>query len=285
MMYVNRVLGNINIKNILYIIDKMNDKDVIDIFKNQWYKRDFKKYLDENRSRVNDMLKYLENVELNPNYYKVKILNNTKELKIKNINGYLNKLTSTNHDEIAKDLLREIEIDETLLKDSIEILIEKCILQKKYIKHYVDIILIIKSKYNIDVYIKNILNVHDKLFDDQFEDQNSVNYEKQYKILCEKNKKADNLIGYCETIFLLEKHNIIKDKCENIINIILLKINESLSKELEDETIKYISCLYNIYSQNKSCPSEICLKLKQLKQKTKVKKIIFKIMDILDLNE
>ena len=79
--------------------------------------------------------------------------------------------------------------------------------------------------------------------------------------------------------------NSVKDKCENIINIILLKINESLSKELEDETIKYISCLYNIYSQNKSCPPEICLKLKQLKKKTKVKKIIFKIMDILDLNE
>jgi hypothetical protein len=109
-------------------------------------------------------------------------------------------------------------------------------------------------------------------------------YKKQYLLLCEKNKRLDNFIGYCETIYKLEKNKLIKDKYDQMIRDIIINIQKSIMEEKTDDIYKYIICLHNIYYiEEKECPENIKLELNSIKTNIKDKKILFKIMDILEL--
>lgn len=249
---------------------------------------EFKKLYDnyvKNNSDILSKYNFLENLDINKNYYKLKIFNNIDELKIKNINGYLNRLTSQNLKEICILIDKDIKHDEKLLDPTINLLFDKCILQKTYILNYISIFKFLIKTHNSRSIIYKYINIYSKIFTNQeiTPNKNVKNYTTNYLELCEKNKKVDNYIGYCETIYQLELNNIINNKSDTMIYNILSEIIKLPESDKSDEIYKYICCLYNIYKTNKNCPLDIKNKLKEIKLNLKSKKIIFKIMDILEL--
>lgn len=260
--------------------------DILSTLKTDTFLTNYSEYLINNIEKLN-AFDFLHSIEINKEYYKLNICKNINDLKIKNINGHLNKLTNMNHFEIYGQIKIDIDKNNTLLSDTIYILIDKCILQKKYIEDYLNIFINLLKDYSIQPIIYDKMKEYDNLFiTKQSNLEKSKNFTDQYLQLCEKNKRCDNYIGYCELIYHLEKNNIIKNKFRIMVNNILNEIDTILNTEGEqniDEIFNYINSLNNIYSKNKSCPEEIKIRLKSIKSNIQQKKIIFKIMDILEL--
>ena len=262
----------------------IDPKTLNDIMKSETFKKEYDIYIQEN----NDLLKillFLDTIKLNKDYYKLNIVHNIDELKTKNINGFLNKLTHINIDDIYSSIIEQIDKDNILLNITISIIIEKCILQKTYSQYYIDILKKINVKYNIDAQIYTIMKSYDIMFNENVtEDIIDDIYKKQYLLLCEKNKRLDNYIGYCETIYKFEKNKLILDKYDKMIIDIIINIQKSIVDEKTDDIYKYIICLHNIYYiEEKGCPENIKLELNNIKTNIKDKKILFKIMDIVEL--
>ena len=262
----------------------IDPKTLNDIMKSEKFKKEYDIYIQEN----NDLLKillFLDTIKLNKDYYKLNIVHNIDELKTKNINGFLNKLTHINIDDIYSSIIEQIDKDNILLNITISIIIEKCILQKTYSQYYIDILKKINVKYNIDTQIYTIMKSYDIMFNENVtEDIIDDIYKKQYLLLCEKNKRLDNYIGYCETIYKFEKNKLILDKYDKMIRDIIINIKKSIIEEKTDDIYKYIICLHNIYYiEEKGCPENIKLELNNIKENIKDKKILFKIMDIVEL--
>jgi hypothetical protein len=247
------------------------------------FKTEYDIYIKDNKD-ILKIISFLDSVKLNKAYYKLNLFNNIDELKIKTINGYLNKITEINVDEIKQIIMNEIDIDPTLKNLTIHSLIEKCILQKNYSKYYIKILLDLDSKYDIKQSIDTIILSYGIMFNENITaDIIDDIYKEQYLILCEKNKRLDNYIGYTEVIYSLEKNDLLRDTYDKLIIELIEKMKVSIREENKDDIYKYILCLYNIYMEAKSCPLEIKNELNDIKDKIKDKKILFKIMDILEL--
>ena len=256
-----------------------NDKSLQDLFTTEEFKRDYKIYTSsvDTMSTVRD---FLNSIELNQDYYKLNLASNLSELKLKTIHGVLNKVTGQNLDETIHHVIDEIERDLHLVSKTVPILLEKCILQKSYIQHYLRILQTIDTKYNVKQAILDQIEVYTKLF--QQSDEMVNQHQEDYAKLCEKNKWADNYIGFCEMIYQLESKELINNKFEQMIQSIFEQIHVCIETESSD-VMKYVSCLYTIYVEMKQCPPESKQKLQDIQSRLKDKKIIFKIMDILEL--
>ena len=149
---------------------------------------------------------------------------------------------------------------------------------KSYIQHYLRILQTIDETYDVKRILDQI-EVYTKLF--QQSDEMVNQHQEDYTKLCEKNKWADNYIGFCEMIYGLESKELICNKCEQMIQSIFEQIHTSIESKSND-VMKYVSCLYTIYVEMKQCPPESKQKL-QDHSRLKDKKTIFKIMDILEL--
>ena len=261
----------------------INPKILNDIMESNKFKKEYDTYILKNKDLLKILL-FLDTIKLNKDYYKLKIVQNIDELKTKNINGYLNKLTDLNKNEICNFIIEQIEKENILLNITISIIIEKCILQKVYSQYYIDILKKLNDKYDIDIRINTIIKSYDIMFNENVTEDIIDNiYKKQYLLLCEKNKRLDNYIGYCETIYKLEKNKLICDKYDTMIQDIIINIKQSIIDNKTDDIYKYIICLHNIYYIEKKCPDTIKLELNVIKSTIKDKKILFKIMDIVEL--
>ncbi len=256
-----------------------DDKSLLDLFRTEEFKRDYQMYV-SNVDTMSTIRDFLNSIELNQDYYKLNLASNLSELKLKTIHGVLNKVTGQNLDETIQHVIDEIERDLHLVSKTVPILLEKCILQKSYIQHYLSILQTIDEKYDVKQAILDQIEVYTKLF--QQSDEMVNQHQEDYAKLCEKNKWADNYIGFCEMIYLLESKELIHNKFEQMIQSIFEQIHLCIKTESND-VMKYVSCLYTIYVEMKQCPPESKQKLQDIQSRLKDKKIIFKIMDILEL--
>ena len=239
-----------------------NDKSLLDLFTTEEFKRDYQEYV-SSVNTVSTIRDFLNSIELNHDYYKLNLASNLSELKLKTIHGVLNKVTGQNLDETIHHVIEEMERDLQLVSKTVSILLEKCILQKSYIQHYLRILQTMDETYDVKQAILDQIEVYTKLF--QQSDEMVNQHQEDYAKLCEKNKWADNYIGFCEMIQSIfeQIHTCIETKSSDVM--------------------KYVSCLYTIYVEMNQCPPESKHKLQEIQSRLNDKKIIFKIMDILEL--
>lgn len=264
----------------------LNEKVVLNLFKEEEFLNKYKEYV-SSKLQDNNMIRFLNGLEINKSYYKLNIIQNISELKIKTINGYLNKLTTQNYDEIVKNILEEIKKDSELIDITISCLFEKCILQKSYMSCYIQILQTLDELYKIQEKIQKQVTIYTQLFQKMQDETVEEKYKQQYVFLCETNKLTDNYICFCETIYHLEEKKLIQNMYDQMIQTFLNKMDSCLQEDPPNtkDIYKYLSCMENIYLQKECCPLEIKQHLKKIQSKIKDKKIIFKIMDIVELNE
>jgi hypothetical protein len=264
----------------------LNGRNIINLFSDDKFLETYGEY-QSNNYKLKEMIEFLNSLDINKSYYKLNIIHTLPELKIKTINGYLNKLTNKNYDEIVSNIKNEIKNDVKLIDITITCLFEKCILQKYYMTSYVNILLELNNIYDIKSNILKEVILYKQLFEKQETETIKEKYKEKYIFLCDKNKLADNYICFCETIYHLEKKQLIENMYDKMIKTFLDKIDICLQKNPINtkDIYKYISCMENIYSKINNCPLEIKKKLQNIQSKIVDKKIIFKIMNILELNE
>ena len=261
----------------------LNDKVIYNIFKDVDFLKKYEIYKEKHIKSIK-MIEFLNSIDINKSYYKLNLVNTLAELKIKTINGYLNKLTSSNLNDTTEKIKLEIQKDINLIDITIKCILEKCILQKSYMKYYIDILSELNLKYDICENIRKEIDLYILLFDKQETDHIETKYKQQYLSLCEKNKITDNYICFFETIYYLESNKLLFNLYDSMMNTFFDKIDECLLISSDNKNIfKYINCMSNIYIGLNFCPINIKNKFKCIKSRLKDKKIIFKIMDILEL--
>ena len=126
--------------------------------------------------------------------------------------------------------------------------------------------------------IRVLNNTLDKYYKFIFE-ENIEKSDNIYDNLCNENKRNDNKIGYLMLMTYLDKHEIIKDKINDLLKNIM---NEILEKD-DDEIYKLLNCIYNICLIEKEYLVEYLYILKKLKDKKYNSKVRCRVMDIEDL--
>jgi len=126
--------------------------------------------------------------------------------------------------------------------------------------------------------IRVLNNTLDKYYKFIFE-ENIEKSDNIYDNLCNENKRNDNKIGYLMLMTYLDKHEIIKDKINDLLKNIM---NEILEKD-DDEIYKLLNCIYNICLISKEYLVEYLYILKKLKDKKYNSKVRCRVMDIEDL--
>jgi len=244
------------------------------------FMRDYNEY--KKNIDVDKLRNFFNDIETNRNYFRLnlkkskKFVNkNNDTLTIKNINSNINKCTEDNLENIIKLIIDDINKNEHLLNLVIESILEKCILHNNYIHIYINII----KKLNEDRDILRVLNnTLDKYYKFIFE-ENIEKSDNIYDNLCNENKRNDNKIGYLMLMTYLDKHEIIKDKINDLLKNIM---NEILEKD-DDDIYKLLNCIYNICLISKEYLLEYLDILKKLKDKKYNSKVRCKVMDIEDL--
>lgn len=258
-----------------------------EIFKNDDFIKNYNKY----KVDKNELIDFLNNIELNKKYFRLEVnKNNYKKnkfkhknigddtMKIKEINGFLNKLTDKTYLKIRLKIKELLKNKEYLTGLIIENILEKCIVYTSYIQLYIDLM---KYLYNSNDNLNHIiLKTSDKLY----ETINNINITEStdYLIMCEKNKKLDKLIGYSLLITELEKNNIIRNRIHNNLREFINTLSDC---DNDEEKYKCVQCLYNIfksYYDEQSLPENYNEKIQTLINNEKTMKIKFKMMDIIE---
>jgi len=238
---------------------------------------EYKKNID-----VDKLRNFFDDIETNRNYFRLnlkkskKFVNkNNDTLTIKNINSNINKCTEDNLENIIKLITDDINKNEHLLNLVIESILEKCILHNNYIYIYINIIKKLNDDKDIIRVLNNTLDKYYKfIFEENIEKSDNI-----YDNLCNENKRNDNKIGYLMLMTYLDKHEIIKDKINDLLKNIM---NEILEKD-DDEIYKLLNCIYNICLISKEYLVEYLYILKKLKDKKYNSKVRCRVMDIEDL--
>lgn len=253
------------------------------IFESDSFNKEYCSYKSKNKTNIEKLECFLDNIETNKKYYRMNINKNRRYKKettedtniIKSINSDINKLSEMNYEQLKPLIIGRIN-KEYMIPYLIENIIEKSILHKKYIPLYVGILKGIPFQNKYTLILKLCNKYYDQFFDFKDENNSDTNYLK----LCAKNKNTDNIIGYSLLIAHLEKEKII----EGYIDKVLEPFMKSICNIQNDvEVFNMLTSLYNIselYYEN-GIPQEYIKILNELKSKTTLSKIKFKIMDIL----
>ncbi len=258
-----------------------------EIFKSDDFIENYNKY----KVNKNELIDFLNNIELNKKYFRLEVnKNNYKKnkfkhknigddtMKIKEVNGFLNKLTDKTYLKIRLKIKELLKNKEYLTELIIENILEKCIVYTSYIQLYIDLM---KYLYNNNDNLNFIiLKTSDKLYNNI--NNASITESSDYLIMCEKNKKLDKLIGYSLLITELEKNNIIRNRIHNNLENLIKTLSEC---DNDEEKYKCVQCLYNIfksYYNDKILPDNYNEKIQTLINTEKSMKIKFKMMDIIE---
>lgn len=247
---------------IIYSNEELNS-----IFNNLEFLENYKTYYDKYK-----FLKFLDSIDLNKEYYKVKILSkydqteNNKSLQ-KSIE-YLNKITNNNYKKITVSILELI--NDSIVNEYTFKIIEKIIQHEHFSNEYLYVLNNISKKYNnrsvVNEYINNIYtNIH------KIKNTNS-----EYDKLCDHNKHVDNLVGYYRMIIQINSINLLDNDIDNIIKDII----ENIKVSDENHQYKYLQCLLSVVKTDKNKKD---LLSKDISNILISKKNKFLLMDIFEL--
>jgi len=261
-------------------------ESLTDLFLSEQFISDRNKYKQLHYQNLKGVIKYLDSIEINKNYYRtgIKIKNPRYKKKmsedtcfIKSFKLSLNKMSSQNYRDICSGINKEIGSKKHLYPLLLQYVFEQSLLQHTYSKYYAELVNILHAKFNdIDLVNKNIELSYQTVTKTLLQESS------EYSNLCSKNKQIDQLIGHCIFISELEMINIIHNKIDVSIQSILDQMKTELS---EDEMYKCILCLCNIFKivyDGTEIKKEYIDQLTEIKEGIKYMKIKFKIMDILE---
>ena len=257
---------------IIYDEDGLNT-----IFDDPTFLSNYDIYKKNNIDKIDGLINFLNNLEINKNYHKCSINKNKKyltpeSLKIKNINILLNKCNQNNIDDIKNKTVEILSDEKNTMVLVVDNILEKCISQIQYTKFYIDIVLELYQKCDYDIN-KKIQKMKTMYF------QNN-NIRNDYDGLCDFNKNVDDCIGLCMLISYLYEKNLIDNIIIDTIDILF----HNIILDDDDICFKYISCMYNIFETlDKSYIVKYDERLKSLKDSKISKKNKFIIMDILEM--
>lgn len=254
-----------------------------DLFKKKEFIDSYIQYKRSNNSH-RELIKFLDRIDVNHNYFKTGInvknkkykkpLDNDSEM-IKEINSSMNKISEMNKEKISNEILAIYNKNNHLLPLIIDTIFQKTLCHHNYIPCYVFLLQKIGNKRNL--MMSSLQKIKSELDMFQIDTDKS-----QYDKLCQENKFTDKLIGYSMLITELEErgivHNQINESIQNIFTLI---------KNIKDEKDIYrsLSCLEIIFKRfykDDDIPKKYLTILEELKLNTTSMKIKFKIMDIID---
>ena len=230
-------------------------------------------YKIKNKENIENLIMFLNSLNINTNYHNKKMTRyyNNRDNKIKTINKLLNKCSISNIKKIQSDIYKLL--DESIINYILQSIIDKCIIEPGYIDLYIKIIKNITTEYKCE-----ISNIIDKSIETIYVEKI---YSKDYDGLCEYNSSSDKCIALSLLISKLEYNNLIKNYNKSIIEKCFNKID--INKN--DTTFKYVGCLFKIFELNPLLINIFYNHIIELQKNIKCKKILFKIMDILDLKK
>ena len=262
------------------MIEDLSEKQMNEILSSPKFLEKYSLY--EKEVDIEKLRNFFDDIETNKNYFRLNVKKSRKHINrnndtdtIKTINANINKCTDMNCDEITKLIINDINKNEHLLNLVIESVLEKCILHNNYIYIYINIIKKIKEEKDITRVLNNTLEKYYKfIFEEEVEKSDNI-----YDNLCNENKRNDNKIGYLMLMTYLDKHDIIKDKINDLLKNIM---NDIFNKD-NDDIYKLLSCIFNICLISKGYLLEYLEDIKKLKDKKYNSKVRCKVMDIEDL--
>jgi len=254
-----------------------------DLFKKKEFIDSYTQYKRSNNSH-RELIKFLDRIDVNHNYFKTGICVKNKKYKkpldndsemIKEINSYMNKISEMNKDKISNEILAIYNQNNHLLPLIIETIFKKTLCHHNYIPCYVYLLQKIGNKRNL--IMSSLQKIKSEL------DMFRIDTDKsQYDKLCQENKFTDKLIGYSMLITELEEKNVVQNQInESIQNIF------SFIKNINDEKDIYrsLTCLEIIFNKiynDDKIPENYIRILNELKSEASSMKIKFKIMDIIE---
>jgi hypothetical protein len=260
----------------------LNGVDFNTIFSSDDFLNKYSKY--KEKTNINDLIDFLDNIETNKKYYRMNIHKNKRYKQvvtedtssIKTVNSMINRLTEINYEILKPQILEKINKD-YIIPYIIESIFEKSILHHRYINLYVGIL---KDMNNCSPKTQKELNkMYYKYYNILFNDRIIDDDRNDYQRLCDKNKKTDNIIGFSLLITYLEKEKVLKGYIEKVLEPFLNCLSDVESDiELYQRLLSFenISKIYFTI-----IPKKYLDILRNLQDNCDSPKIRFKIMDIL----
>ena len=254
----------------------------LEVIKEFLKSEDFKiKYHDYLKKKDNNLLEFLDNIDLNKKYYRMNINKNKRykkettedTLSIKEINSMINKITNTNYETLKKEIIQKIKIDH-IIPYIIQKLVESSMIHHIYIPYYVGILKEIRSSKKENILLRLCNKYHTEFFYENMISKDDSSYEK----LCSKNKNIDNIIGFSLFISHLEKEDIINNFIEKVLDSYMDNLSSKEDIELYKMLVSFES-IAKIHYQ--IIPQRYCIILNNIQKNSGSSKIRFKIMDIL----
>jgi len=244
----------------------------------------YKHYISLNNDKTIRLKNFLDEIELNKNYFRTGLKTNRKMVQNKDtdtytiqlLNNNLNKISNINKDSIIKDIIKECSIKKHLYSYFFNTILKKTITHSNYIECYAIIINELVDDSTKDTLMKNIelikkeINIHHKIISTD---------NKTYGNFCDMNLYTDKLYGLNLLLVKLEKLGVLKDYIHENLD----ELFNILQKTDDDNIIfRVLSCLEQMNNEindllNESSKNKLLILKKSSKPKNK-----FKIMDILD---
>ncbi len=242
-------------------------------------------YLKQYKNQIRDLVKFLDSIEINKQYFRTGIhVKNPKYKRkvyddtaiIKQLKSSLNKMSSMNHGELCDVISEQLTLKPHLYPIMLQYTLEQSLLHHTYCKYYANLIELLHSQFNNTELLEQQTRLIYKMIS-----QNVEKHTSEYSNLCNKNKQIDQLIGYSILISELELKGVVK----GLIDPMIKQLLEQITSSNEDEGYKCILCVYNIFKilyTNVDIKPEYKDDLENLKSVVTSMKLKFKIMDILE---
>jgi hypothetical protein len=256
------------------------------LFLSEQFISDKGKYLVTINEEIKKIQGFLNSIKINKNYYRTGIVVKNPRYKkkvsddtgiIKSFKTSLNKMSSMNYIQLSSDITHKLSNKPHLYPLVVQYIFEQALLHHNYSKYYCYLVELLHKQFQNQELIESQL---DALYND------IVNQTKQsgseYSNLCSKNKQLDQLIGYNLFLSELETKQLISNKTDTSIKLLLDTLNQSLS---EEELYKCVVCLYTLFKSKygtDSIPEQYKESLTLVKSNIQYMKIKFKLMDILE---
>jgi len=229
------------------------------------------------------------------------------------INSCLNKLSPQNFDKISSKVIEYLENENNtseMLKElifyTINNIFKKAVSQPFYCPHYVKLLNILDKKFQIRDLIdkkcadfKNVTNKasnketnissskENKQFEEKEKEESSE--QRKYDEFCEEIKSKKFIEGYSQFIGELFKNNMIKYETLRISILMFFdNLFEEIDVDCKSDIVEYlIICLCKLYTTIKSNIKEenkqnFLEKFSEIKEKDIIKRLKFKLMDIIE---
>ena len=244
----------------------------------------YEHYIYLNNYKTIELKSFLDEIELNKNYFRTGLKTNRKVSQNKEsdtytiqlLNNNLNKISNINKDSIIKSIIKECSVKKHLYSYFFDTILKKTITHSNYIECYASIINELVDDSSKDKLLKSIklikkdINIHHNIISTD---------NKTYENLCDMNLYTEKLYGLNLLLVKLEKLGVLKDYIhENLDELFNILQNTN-----DDNIIfRVLSCLEQMNNEIKDLLNESSRnKLLILKESSKPKNK-FKIMDILD---